>query len=215
MRNLKLSAIVLTMMIANLAPIAVKAGNISIINAVGNRLIFALNVTQDSHCDMFYTLQYNETNFAFLSNVQSFNFVSYQRGKLVVQADNQIISFGAGEEGEGSTYIGYGLARHYAVAGFDIERVNEGRPLGLMINPDLKKVKTTTGQEIVCNSGGPGATQCAVSSDNPVTGVGCETSCGTGFYACCDDNVTTCGCVQASEIGQANNVCTIDYYSFP
>lgn len=44
-----------------------------------------------------------------------------------------------------------------------------------------------------CTSGGTGATQCSIDG---AFGTGCSVTCGTGYYACCDDNTVKCYCVK-------------------
>ncbi|WP_143065627.1 T9SS type A sorting domain-containing protein [Flavobacterium urocaniciphilum] len=50
-----------------------------------------------------------------------------------------------------------------------------------------------------CTSGGTGATECSVNSTIGPVSTGCQVSCGTGYYACCNDDTTVCKCIAKSK----------------
>jgi hypothetical protein len=52
---------------------------------------------------------------------------------------------------------------------------------------------------MTCNSGGPGATQCAVSGGAGSINSGCEVTCANGYYACCNQFRSICGCVKITK----------------
>jgi hypothetical protein len=45
-----------------------------------------------------------------------------------------------------------------------------------------------------CTSGGAGSTSCSISEDIGPVNQSCTSSCGAGYYACCDSSVTRCYC---------------------
>ncbi len=49
---------------------------------------------------------------------------------------------------------------------------------------------------IKCTSGGPGATHCSTNSTIGPVSTGCEVTCESGYYACCDDGRTICKCIK-------------------
>lgn len=51
---------------------------------------------------------------------------------------------------------------------------------------------------ISCTSGGPGSSHCAVNSGVGPISNGCEVTCKSGYYACCDDGRTICKCVKGN-----------------
>jgi len=61
-----------------------------------------------------------------------------------------------------------------------------------MLNVFLSKVEALSIGE--CASGGDGSLQCGVSGSVAGSGVSCEVTCGSGYYACCN-LIFGCSCV--------------------
>lgn len=212
----------LACLFALLSPCLAKSNNpvIGIIDVVGHELLFVVNLQDDKTFNEYYTLQYQTSDFSFLKQFEHFELVGFTRGKLVVMADNTLLEFTtAGQQTTaGHSFHAYGLAKHsrFKEDQFYLNVIEQGNANNVVYK-QKKKVTSTTGDILRCTSGGPGATQCSIGSTNPVTGVNCDVTCGNGYYACCDDAVTKCGCVAngmtPGSYSQAQ-ISTVNYY-FP
>jgi len=51
-----------------------------------------------------------------------------------------------------------------------------------------------SGSTYTCSSGGPGSTSCSVEVGAGGGSTGCNVSCSSGYYACCNSYVNKCQC---------------------
>lgn len=77
-----------------------------------------------------------------------------------------------------------------------ITQTNAALHLLTYYNEDDPGESGGTGVGIKCTHGGPGAVHCATNSTVGPISTGCEVTCETGYYACCDDGRTLCKCIK-------------------
>lgn len=68
----------------------------------------------------------------------------------------------------------------------------------IKFNPYIGEVisnQSIVGRIMSCTAGGPGSSQCGVSSEILGVMTQCEVSCNNGYYSCCDDGIGKCVCV--------------------
>lgn len=73
----------------------------------------------------------------------------------------------------------------------------------IRFNPYIGEIisnESLTSRTMQCTAGGPGSNQCGVSSEIMGVMTQCEVSCNTGYYACCDDGIGKCKCVQNGKL---------------
>jgi hypothetical protein len=85
-----------------------------------------------------------------------------------------------------NVFRGYGLSRRFGIFTFD----NSSEESFF----DTIRVQNSM-TSLSCTSGGAGSTECSITGTIGPVSSGCSVSCGTGYYACCDDGTVVCQCV--------------------
>ncbi len=127
------------------------------------------------------------------NNIVTENYKLFYDGKnLIINISNITYQFTINERINGENIIkGYGLSRRFGT--FKITDIDDKTSFfDRIIETNSNPYSTLA---LTCDSGGPGATQCSVDSGIGSINVGCSVTCGSGYYACCDDSTSVCKCV--------------------
>lgn len=93
-------------------------------------------------------------------------------------------------------FTGYGISRRTGAWQIPLDEVTASSMRDLLPScADGQDGTIRTAQ--LCDSGGEGSTSCSTSCAG-VNGGSCSTTCGTGYYSCCDRGACTCTCVASS-----------------
>ena len=160
-------------------------------NSSSKTLTIKINEENSKFSDVFVLLLKNND---VISNFRNFNNnignIIFDKKTLKIENKNQSIMFTVENSKEDNSVEVLGISRFHGE--FNSEDEIRFNPYigGLISNESL------TARPMNCTAGGPGSNQCGVSSEIMGVMTQCEVSCNTGYYACCDDGVGKCKCIQ-------------------
>lgn len=93
-------------------------------------------------------------------------------------------------------FVGYGISRRTGAWEVRLDEATAASMRAML--PTCASVPAQGGVSLAstCDSGGPGSTSCTTTCLT-VNGGSCSTSCGSGYYACCNKGACTCTCEAA------------------
>lgn len=157
------------------------------------------NFEKDFSFEEYFVFQYNldAPNFFDVSAVKEVTLIEANSSliKLKVNSEIVVLTIDSNYVNANETiFYGYGLSHKKATR---YSLVNTGLPI-----EDLSEVIAvngkTLGSALTCHSGGKGSTECSSESSIASVATSCSVKCETGYFACCDDTVNKCKCVETN-----------------
>lgn len=185
--------------------------SIKIVDITNNELIIAINVDNSNRFTEYYSVQYDNIDFSFLSNHENFALEVVSPSHLILIVDNvhYVLEICENDNSSGN-YCVYGITYHLDENSFTlITGLTTGTLDDVVKSNGPLKPKV---EKLTCTSGGVGATQCSTGSGIGSVNTECSVSCGSGYYACCDDNVTKCKCIKSGTLNASPGNGNINYY---
>lgn len=110
-------------------------------------------------------------------------------------------------------FTGFGMSRRTGAWQLRLEEVT-GSGMATLLPACAARTDGQVGAAAACDSGGEGSTSCSTSC-HTASGGSCSTTCGSGYYSCCDKGACSCTCVAGGSGGNPGPKPPINMTSVP
>lgn len=170
--------------------------NVSLVNLNGSEIAFFVNYNKATRgFKEFYLFQYRSFGKMLdVKRVASSILVQAEDTYIRVNIDGKLCVFTVNENytkrKNETVYYGEGLSRRVA-GSVDYKFVNEKKTVSNLVEI-ISVYGNTTHSDSECRSGGIGSISCSVKINGALSSV----SCSKGYYACCNERINNCECIE-------------------
>ncbi|RWX02614.1 hypothetical protein [Flavobacterium cerinum] len=184
---------------SNIKQKSLTANQVVLADIPGVEIAIIPNFKKDSSFEEYYVFQYNldTPNFFDVSAVKEVTLIEVNSSLIKLKIDSEIVVLTIDSNyvnANETIFYGYGLSHKKATK---YSLVNRGLPI-----KDLSEVIAVNDKIlnplITCRSGGKGSVECRSGSSVVSVSMSCSVKCYTGYFACCDDTVNKCKCVETN-----------------
>lgn len=153
----------------------------------GTEIGILIDVQQDNTFTQYFVFQYEGSLFD-VSRASNITLVSSTDKTVKISFGGKVYAFTIDSNYTNANeqiYYGYGLSKRSGAFKLVI-------PVGdISTLMEAITFNNSFAGRLTCHSGGVGSTECSTGS----LGSSCSVSCGSGYYACCDDTKNECRCI--------------------
>jgi hypothetical protein len=170
---------------------------ISFLDIKGKEIAIIVDNADNSFKE-YYLFQYQNQDFSKLSSKIVTGFVEIINDNLIIKSNDVTFTFALNNNGSlDNIYYGYGLS--HRIGEFKIMNIQNPLYIYDLIVGETAidgSIDGSTGS-LSCNSRGKKSSECSVKDSTINVGAAeCSVKCDPGFYACCDDTIGECRCIE-------------------